>query len=86
MKQYPVGKAQQMVLDALELTATGNVDAERIFEQLGLVVASKREGRKSVPSITKREIERGGFHNGDGWSQEIEFDAVDFSKIAQWMN
>ena len=61
-------------------------DAEKIFEQLGLVVTSKRQGRKSVPSITRRETETGGMHNGDGWSQEIEFDAVDFSKIAQWMN
>ena len=86
MRQYPVGKAQQMALDALELTAAGSADAEKIFERLGLVVASKRQGRKSVPSITRRDTETGGMHNGDGWSQEIEFDAVDFSKIAQWMN
>ena len=86
MRQYPVGKAQQMILDALELTAAGATDAEKIFERLGLVVTSKRQGRKSVPSITRRETETGGMHNGDGWSQTIEFDAVDFDAIAQWMD
>ena len=34
MSDYPVGKAQQMVLDALKLTAGGSGDANRIFENL----------------------------------------------------
>lgn len=49
MRDYPTGKVQQMVLDALNLTASGHGDANRIFDDLGLVVASKREGRRSIP-------------------------------------
>jgi hypothetical protein len=85
VKDYPVGKAQQMVLDALRLTATGHGDASRKFEQMGLVVASKRQGRTSVPSITRRPATEGGMHAGDGWSQAVDFGDVDFDKISQWL-
>ena len=84
MRDYPVGKAQQMVLDALGLTADGSGDANRIFESLGLIVASKREGRKSVPSITVLDREGGAFNvdgEGETWQQ---YPDADFENIQQW--
>ena len=85
MKDYPTGKAQQMVLDALNIIATGHGDAERIFKSLGLAVGSRREGRKSVPSITV--LDRfGGALNADGegetWQQYPE---ANFKNIQQWI-
>ncbi len=85
-RQYPVGKAQQMVLDALGLTATGNGHAQEIFKSLGLVVSSKRIGRKSVPSISLIDANVGGMHNGDGWSDTVEFESVDLDKVSQWID
>lgn len=85
MRDYPVGKAQQMVLDALNLTASGSGDANRIFESLGLVVASKRKGRTSVPSITVLDRDGGAFNaEGEGvtWQQ---YPDADFSNIQQWV-
>jgi len=85
MRDYPVGKAQQMVLDQLNITATGHGDAKRIFESLGLVVASKREGRRSVPRITVLDRIGGGFNaSGEGvtWRQ---YPDADFENIQQWV-
>jgi len=74
-----------MVLDALNLTASGHGDANRIFDDLGLVVASKREGRRSVPSITVLDRDSGAFNaSGEGvtWQQ---YPDADFSNIQQWV-
>lgn len=85
MRDYPVGKAQQIVLDSLNITATGYSDAERIFKNLGLIVTSKREGRRSVPSITVLPRIEGGFNAaGEGvtWQQ---YPDADFENIQQWI-
>jgi len=85
MKDYPVGKAQQMVLDALNVTATGHGDAKKIFEDLGLVVSSKREGRKSVPSITVLDRFAGTLNaegEGETWQQ---YEESNFESIQQWI-
>lgn len=81
-RDYPVGKAQQMVLDALGLTATGFGDAERIFNEIGIAVASKREGRTSVPVVTNRQIAGGVGPDGEGWSHRVS--KFDLTPIAQW--
>jgi glutaredoxin len=86
MRDYPVGKAQQTILTSLNLTATGHSDAERIFNELGIIVATRRQGRKSVPVVTLRDTEIGGFTaDGDGWSAPVEYANVDLDKISQWM-
>lgn len=85
MKGYPVGKAQQQVLTALELTASGFAAAERKFEKLGLVVTSKRQGRKSVPVITILNRETGALNaNGEGvaWQQ---YPDANFENIQHWV-
>lgn len=85
MRDYPVGKAQQMVLDALNITATGHGDADRIFRDLGLAVSSKRQGRKSVPVITVKDRFGGGF-NASGEGVEFrQYPNADFSSISKWV-
>ena len=84
-RDYPVSKAQQMVLDALGMTASGYSDAQDKFEELGLVVSSKRQGRSSVPAITVKSRETGGWNpGGDGWSGR-QYDDIDTSAIEQWI-
>jgi len=85
MRDYPVGKAQQMVLDTLNIAATGHGDAEEIFKSLGLVVGSKRKGRKSVPVITILDRDSGAMNtSGEGvtWQQ---YPDADFSNIQEWV-
>ena len=84
-RDYPTSKAQQTVLDALAITATGYGDAERKFKALGLSVVAKRIGRKSVPSVTMMDTRGGAMHNGDGSEWTIEFESVDLEKISQWI-
>ena len=85
-KDYPVGKAQKMVLDALGLTASGFSDAERIFDEIGIAVVAVRQGRTSVPQVHRKENTGGGWNaGGDGESFEISYKDADLSKISQWM-
>ena len=83
-KQTPVGKAQQMVLDALNLKAESWNEACAIFSRIGIVVGAKRVGRTSVPVIT---VDRygGGFNaygEGESWTKG---DNTDLTPIKQWM-
>jgi len=85
MRDYPVGKAQQMVLSALGIAATGFGDAQRKFEDLGLSVTSKREGRQSVPVVEVLDRDAGAFNAaGEGvtWQQ---YPDADFTNIQQWI-
>ena len=85
-QQYPVGKAQEMVLKALGLTANNNGHASAIFTALGISVSTKRQGRTSVPVVARMETEFGGWNaGGDGESWTISQPDVDLSALAQWM-
>lgn len=84
-RDYPTSKAQDQVLAALNIAATGYGDAERKFKALGLNVVAKRVGRKSVPSIAMIDARVGGMHSGDGWSETVEFKSTDLEKISQWI-
>lgn len=48
---YPTSKCQQIVLAGLGLTAENYTEAERKFDEIGILVVAIRQGRKSVPSI-----------------------------------
>ena len=76
MKAYEVGKAQKMVLDALNKKAESFQDAERIFEELNIVVIPVRVGRTSVPhvSLSTRRMAA-----GDSYSSSL-------AVLAQWMD
>ena len=86
-RQHPVGKAQQQVLNALGITIkiNGNSHAQQIFEAIGITVASKRQGRASVPVVTTNTY-GGGFNAyGEGEETFTPSDNVDLSAIRQWM-
>jgi len=85
MAEYPVGKAQSMVLKALGKSAATFVEAERIFEELGLVVTSKRQGRETVPVVTVKDRLGGGMTEyGEGETYEA-YPEFDTTPIAQWI-
>lgn len=85
-KDYPVGSAQEKVLNALGLTATGFSDAERIFGELGIEVTSKRVGRSSEPVVSELNSYGGGWNvGGDGESYKISYKDTDLTPLAQWM-
>ena len=76
--QYPVGKAQQTVLDVLEITyAKNSTHADAIFDALQIVVSPMRVGWKSVPCVW-------GKRSGDDYTQSTLpsvddfFDGYDF--------
>mgnify|MGYP001046615292 CR=1 FL=1 len=85
-RQYPVGKAQQTILDALNITnCNGHSHAQQIFDELGIVVSSKRVGRKSVPVVEKATI-GGGFNAyGEGEESYTPSIGIDLSAISEWM-
>lgn len=85
--EYPVGKAQKIILEAL---GRGDIatfsGANDYFDRIGITVIAKRVGRTSVPVVRMKETEGGGFtEGGDGESWEIGYEEVDLSKIEQWM-
>lgn len=84
-RNYPVGKAQQMVLDALGMSAEDSRDAKEKFEELGLLVNSKRDGRKSVPAITVKSRFGGGWNRGGDGSGYQKYDDIDTTAIEQWI-
>lgn len=85
-RDYPTGAAQDIILKALNLKATGFKDAERIFSEIGIAVASKRVGRSSVPVVTKLDSFGGGWNEGgDGEGWKNSYKNVDLSAIAQYM-
>ena len=87
MADYPVGKAQRMVLEALGLSAYSFNEAKKILRNRGLIVTSKRQGRQSVPSIKLMDTEGGAMSSdGDGDSWDIEYKDYDKNAIAEWMS
>jgi hypothetical protein len=68
MAEFPVGKAEKIILDIL-IPGNGiqySVTAKARFTEFGIVVASKRVGRTSVPVVSE-VVDRGGWNaGGDG--------------------
>lgn len=86
-RQYPVGKAQQVILDALNIrNCNGHSHAQQIFDELGIVVSSKRVGRKSVPVVSKTGAgsQRTAYGDYDVWNSPA--DDIDLSAISEWMD
>ena len=76
MRETPVGKAQQQVLDALGLKANSFFEANKLFASIGITVIPCRVGRTSVPTI--RYQDGVGYINLDG---EGEAEYVDLSEV-----
>lgn len=84
MKNTPVGVAQKKVLDALGITANDWLDANKKFDEIGIMVGSKRVGNSSEPVITVKETDFGGWNpGGDGESFSTEL--PDLSAVKQWI-
>ena len=80
-KDFPVGAAQKKVLEALGLSANGFADAERIFDEIGIVVVSKR----GTPQVSRKAQSGSGWSpDGDG-DYEARIKVADLSALAQWM-
>lgn len=80
------GKAQQIVLDALGVQANNFAHAEAIFEALGIAVTPVRQGRRSVPQVSKLDRSGGGFNlDGEGEAWDDWGPDVDLSAISEWM-
>jgi hypothetical protein len=85
MADFPVGKAQQIVLQALGKKAQNFSEATKVFEEMGIVVGSKREGRSSVPVVTVKnrwDSCRNSEGEGEIWRA---YEDVDLSAVAQWV-
>lgn len=90
-KGYPVSKTQQMVLEALKLTAKDFTDADRIFANYGFTVTAKRDGKNTVPVIVMLPTEKA--YSGLAYSEYadsnydngIEYKHIDLSPVAQWL-
>lgn len=86
MANYPVGATQQKVLSALGLAATDFSEAEKLFNDLGIEVSSKRAGRTTEPVVKMKNTEIGGWNvGGDGSTSQLKFRNLDLSAIAQWI-
>ena len=85
--EFPVGKAQQQVLDALHLQAASFQDADRVLAEYGLSVGSRRVGRVSVPVVRRLAAEEGGWEldGYSGASVTLTYKAIDLAPIAQWL-
>lgn len=86
--EYPVGKAQRVVLDALGLNARGAKSADELFESLGLIVRPVRRGRASVPAITIKSRVAGGWSpggDGESWRAYEELTAEQMTAISPWL-
>lgn len=86
--EYPVGKAQQIILDALGMTASGATSANELFEELGIIVRPVRKGRQSVPEVTLKNRYAGGWTpggDGDEWRAYGELTAEQMQALAPWL-
>ena len=87
MAEYPIGKAQRMVIEALGLNAETFAEAEEMFANRGLIVKAVRQGRRSVPSITLMDTDGGAMNSdGEGESWDIEYEDYDKEAITQWLS
>lgn len=83
----PPGKAQKVILDALQVAAESFGHANAIFEKLGIQVVPVRQGRKSVPEVSIQR-ESGSQRNMDGDYDTWDYsnaDGLDLSPIQEWM-
>lgn len=85
-RAYPLSKTQSTVLNALNITAGNFNRAEQIFSELGLVVASRRQGRKTIPVITVLDRQGGAFNASGEGEIFTKYPNIDTSAIEQWID
>ena len=88
MSDYPVGKAQQKVLDALGVRRSTFASAEAYFAEIGIVVSSKRVGRSSEPVVRINPRHSGGWNiggDGDSWREYADLTPNQLAALAPWI-
>lgn len=85
-RAYPLSKTQATVLAALNITADNFKQAEQIFAELGLVVSSKRHGRKTIPVVTVLDRQGGAFNASGEGEIFTKYPNIDTSAIEQWID
>lgn len=85
MRTYPVGKTQATVLAALNIAANDFSHAEQIFQDLGLIVTSKRQGRKTIPVVKVLDRQSGAFNAAGEGVIFDKYPDLDTTKIKKWV-
>jgi len=86
MAEYPVGKAQQIILNALSLQAKTYAEAEQLFAARGLAISSVREGRTNRPVVEVLSREGSSFNrDGEGEVWDMHYLPVDLDAIRQYL-
>jgi hypothetical protein len=88
MADHPVGVAQKLVLDALGVQRSTFAGANAYFESIGIVVASKRVGRTSMPVVTIKPRTTGGFTRegeGETWQAYDDLTAEQLAALTPWI-
>jgi len=85
----PVGKAQQVILDALNVEVANFGHANAFFNAIGIIVLSKREGRRSIPVVIVEDNSGGGLNldgEGEVWNNANEYLTEDvLKKLKPWI-
>lgn len=86
-RSYPMSKAQSMVIAALGFDTDDYnfAQAEIIFGELGIIVTSKRQGRKSIPAVAATADSAGMTAEGDYDVAVNEIDSEVAQLLAEWM-
>lgn len=85
-RQFPVGKAQQQVLDALGLRAQGFNHANQIFEALGIQVTSVRTGRTSQARVAIMSRYAGAMNQYGEGEEWLAYPDVDLSALRPFLS
>jgi hypothetical protein len=90
-RQTPVGTAQKQVLDALGITikVNGGSHANAIFDALGLVVTSRREGKTSIPVVAEKQYRAGSYAGSsidENYDGSLDGAKIDTAALRQWMS
>jgi hypothetical protein len=90
-RQTPVGVAQRQVLDALGITikVNGGSHANAIFDALGLVVTSRREGKASIPVVSEKQYWASSYAGSsldENYEGGLDGAKIDTTPLRQWMS
>ncbi|OLB44108.1 MAG: hypothetical protein AUG51_22200 [Acidobacteria bacterium 13_1_20CM_3_53_8] len=85
-KPYPVGKAQQIILDALGRDVESFQEAEKIFADLRIIVTPVRQGHDSVPHVSLNHLQGVTVDNLNEMREINEPYSSELVKIVQWMD
>ena len=84
-KTQPVGKAQQIILEALGRNAESFQEAEKIFKDLRIIVTPVRQGHDSVPHVSLHHLQGVTVDNLNEMREVNTPYSPELVRIVQWM-